>query len=257
MQFSETSLITNALPETATAGGAERVLFVLAKLAETATPASVQQLATLTALPVSTLYRQIALLKRWGFVVERNHLYSPGPVGLQLAWGFDHTSHLIQEAQADLRDLAAETGESVGLVVAVKHQVVCVDIVESLQPLRCSFTKGRGFPLSRGASAKSLLAFMPHQKRDLVRSTIAPDQVEMFPSSEELELICRQGYAVSDSEVDAGVWGVSVPVFQQPGQSVASVTLMAPSTRASGRSDAMISQAVATARRISRRLQSS
>ena len=34
--------------------------------------------------------------------------------------------------------------------------------------------------------------------------------------SGELDTIRGQGYAVADSEVDAGVWGVSVPIFQRP-----------------------------------------
>ncbi len=70
----------------------------------------------------------------------------------------------------------------------------------------------------------------------------------------ELEAIRDQGYAVTDSEVDAGVWGVSVPIFQRPNQAVASITLMAPSTRAAQHPDALIDMTLAAARRISERL---
>ena len=80
---------------------------------------------------------------------------------MQLAWGFDQSSFLIHEAQPDMAALAVASGETIGLLVAVKDQAVCLDMVESQHPLRCSFTKGRGLPLARGASAKSLLAFMP------------------------------------------------------------------------------------------------
>jgi DNA-binding IclR family transcriptional regulator len=48
---------------------------------------------------------------------------------------------------------------------------------------------------------------------------------------------------------------VSVPIFQRANQAVASITLMAPSTRAAQRPDALIEMTVAAARRITSKLQ--
>ena len=152
--------------------------------------------------------------------------------------------------------LAAASGETIGLLVAVKDQAVCLDMVESQHPLRCSFTKGRGLPLVRGASAKSLLAFMPVPRQQAALAILARESgVDPTRLADELEAIRAQGYAVTDSEVDAGVWGVSVPIFQRANQAVASITLMAPSTRAAQRPQAFIDLTVAAARRISGRLQ--
>ncbi|MGE8679250.1 MAG: IclR family transcriptional regulator, partial [Achromobacter marplatensis] len=143
----------------------------------------------------------------------------------------------------------------IGLLVAVKDQAVCLDMVESQHPLRCSFTKGRGLPLARGASAKSLLAFMPQARLQAALAYLAAEAgVDAARLADELESIRAQGYAVTDSEVDAGVWGVSVPIFQRPNQAVASITLMAPSTRAAQRPRALIDLTVGAARRISDRL---
>lgn len=238
-------------------GGADRVLYLLATLARSDSPLSIAALAEKTGMAPSTLYRQVALLKRWGFVAEHDNAYGPGPLCVQLAWGFDQSSYLIQEAQRDMAALAGEAGETVGLLVAVKDQAVCLDMVESQHPLRCSFVKGRGLPLARGASAKSLIAFMPpvRQEATLAQLFQTPglDKAALLA---ELETIRQQGYAVTDSEVDAGVWGVSAPIFQRVNQSVASITLMAPSTRAANRTQALIAMTVNAAQRISRRLQS-
>ena len=236
--------------------GADRVLYVLATLARHDGPLSIAALAEKTGLAQSTLYRQVALLKRWGFVAEHEGEYGPGPLCVQLAWGFDQSSFLIHEAQPDMAALAAASGETIGLLVAVKDQAVCLDMVESQHPLRCSFTKGRGLPLVRGASAKSLLAFMPVPRQQAALAILARESgVDPTRLADELEAIRAQGYAVTDSEVDAGVWGVSVPIFQRANQAVASITLMAPSTRAAQRSQAFIDLTVAAARRISGRLQ--
>jgi DNA-binding IclR family transcriptional regulator len=70
--------------------------------------------------------------------------------------------------------------------------------------------------------------------------------------------IRAQGYAVSDSEVDPGVWGVSAPIFHRAGRAAgcsASITLMAPSTRAAGHENQFIDGTLRTARAISEHLQ--
>ena len=71
--------------------GADRVLYVLATLARHDGPLSIAALAEKTGLAQSTLYRQVALLKRWGFVAEHEGEYGPGPLCVQLAWGFDQS----------------------------------------------------------------------------------------------------------------------------------------------------------------------
>jgi DNA-binding IclR family transcriptional regulator len=236
--------------------GADRVLYVLATLARHDGPLSIAALAEETGLAQSTLYRQVALLKRWGFVAEHDGEYGPGPLCVQLAWGFDQSSFLIHEAQPDMAALAAASGETIGLLVAVKDQAVCLDMVESQHPLRCSFTKGRGLPLARGASAKSLLAFMPLARLQAALAYLAAEaEVDAARLGKELDAIREQGYAVTDSEVDAGVWGVSVPIFQRANQAVASNTVGPRTTGAAPRPDALIEMTVAAARRITSKLQ--
>jgi len=238
------------------AEGAERVLYILATLAQKQRSLSIAELVVETELPQSTLYRQIVLLKRWGFVVEQEGLYGPGPLCLQLASSFDRSSLLIHEAQTDLGRLAAESGDAVGLMIAVKDQAVCLDMVPSQHSLRCSVVKGRGLPLSRGSSAKSLLAYSPArsiQTMNVETARVAPEQ-DRF----ELELLGIRvaGYAVSEGEVDAGVWGVSAPIFQRPNHAIASITLMSSSARVVPRTKALVRMTVAAAERISLRLQS-
>ena len=144
---------------------ADRVLQVLAVLAQQGKALSAAELMAHTGLARSTLYRQLARLKRWGFVLESDGYYAPGPLGLQLALGFDLASHLVRQARPAMVELAQQSQESVGLVVAVNDRAICLDMVESQQSLRCSFEKGRSVPLRAGASAKCLLAHLPEAAR--------------------------------------------------------------------------------------------
>lgn len=236
--------------------GADRVLFVLATLARHGHPINARDLAQKTGLAQSTLYRQIALLKQWGFVAEIDGKYAPGPVGLQLAMGFDQASHLVHEAKLPMARLAAESGESVGLIVAVKDQAVCLEMVESQHSLRCSFEKGRGIPLLDGASAKSLLAFMPGSAaRQIVTDLLGAKPGRQTQLFAELDRIRERGFVVTEGEVDPGVWGISAPLFRQPGKAAGTLTLMAPATRAHQKTQQLIDATLATARVISARLQ--
>ena len=240
--------------------GAERILHVLASLAHHGRPMSVKELVAHTGLAQSTLYRQIAMLKRWGFVSEDAGRYAPGPVSLQLALSFDLGSHLVEASREAMQRLARFSQESVGLVVAVKDQAVCLDMVESSQSLRCSFEKGRAVPLKAGASAKSLLAFMGERRRsDILDHAYAGDAAGRAAADTQLERIRVDGYVVSDGEVDSGVWGVSAPVLHRSTRAspdAATITLMAPSTRAIGREAQLIDATRRAAREISERLQS-
>ncbi|WP_043114520.1 helix-turn-helix domain-containing protein, partial [Pseudacidovorax intermedius] len=71
---------------------ADRVLQVLAVLARQGRPLTAAELIAHTGLTRSTLYRQLARLRRWGFVIEREGSYAPGPLSLQMALGFDLAS---------------------------------------------------------------------------------------------------------------------------------------------------------------------
>lgn len=241
-------------------GGAERVLFVLATLARLERSVSISELVAETGLAQSTLYRQLALLKRWGFVIDSNREYMPGPMCLPLAWGFDQSSYLTQEAHSELEQLSRHSGESIGLLMAVNNQAVCLDMVESSQPLRCSFVKGRGLPLCKGASAKALLAFMDVDRRTIALRHLVREKIITSEDAglleRELSVIVERGYCTTDSEVDEGVWGVSVPIFQQTGSASAVITLMAPNTRTRKRERFFIDMTVTVASRISSRLQS-
>jgi DNA-binding IclR family transcriptional regulator len=239
--------------------GAERVLLVLAALVGQGRAVSVKDLLGVTGLAQSTLYRQIALLKRWGFVAEHAGHYAPGPISLQLALGFDVNSLLLEASRAHMQRLAQVSQESVGLVVAVRHQVMCLEMVESRHSLRCSFEKGRAVPLKAGASAKSLLAFMQDSARTEALEQFFQDDDDARAAIEaELARVRTQGFAVSDGEVDPGVWGVSAPIFHRAGRALhssASLTLMAPSTRIADRAGRLIDATLRAARAISEHMQ--
>jgi DNA-binding IclR family transcriptional regulator len=241
-------------PQTSTI--VDRVLHVLASVARAGKPVSAKQIAALVQQPVSTVYRHLASLKKWGLLQEHMNsgTFEPGPTGVQLAWGFDQNSNLINQSREEISALVERSGESVGLLVYINGEMVCIAMEESSQPLRCSFTKGRSHSMFKGASAKSLLAFMPRKVQQKLVADKLADQPEQAAALEtQLDEIRRRGYSTSESEVDLGVWGVSVPILSSNGRLEGTITLMAPALRVGVREPELIRMTVEAAQRICNR----
>ena len=233
----------------------DRALRVLSVLAQGKAAMSAAELMQATGLSQSTLYRQIAMLRRWGFVMESEGRYSPGPVSVQLASGFDDNSDLVMAARTEMRALARQSHESVALVTMVNERVVCLEMVDSEQSLRCSFDRGRSVPARDGASAKGLMAHLPIEQRDALLDALDEPPERRAERAAELDAIRAAGHAVTQGEVDAGVWGASAPVLGAGRRLRGAITLMAPLTRVEGMEAALIHMTVVTAARISRALQ--
>lgn len=237
--------------------GTERLLDVLIAVATAPEPLPAKRIGELAGIPLSSAYRHLALLKDRGLVADlgRDVGYGPGPICLRMAWNFDRSSQVLAMALPEMQKLSLRTQESVGLMKAVGLDVLCLEMIESPQSLRCSFSKGRSQPLIRGASAKALLAFLPEPVRDEVLDRLIggrkPEQAILLG---ELDTIRARGFAQSEGEVDAGVWGVSAPIFSPGGRLEGGISLMVPSMRVGDRAPTLTEETVAAARTISARL---
>ena len=80
----------------------DRLLLVLSTLAQSHRPLSVGELVDSTGLARSTIYRQLAYLKQWGFAQESREAYAPGPACVQLGQGFDAASPLVRQARPEM-----------------------------------------------------------------------------------------------------------------------------------------------------------
>ncbi len=229
---------------------AERVLLVLRSIAEYGRPVSAGELMASSGLNKSTLYRLLAALRRWGFVMETEAMYAPGPACLQMALNFDSVTLLSQHASQGMHWLRENTQETVAVTVAMQQEAVCISMLEPRQSLRCSFEKGRSLPLHTGATAKCLLAHLPPAVSQLILKNHVNNLSERAERQKELTAIFRQGYACSESEVDEGVWGVSVPILSPDRQLLGALSLMAPVIRVQHNSQKFIDFTLEAAKQI-------
>jgi DNA-binding IclR family transcriptional regulator len=128
-----------------------------------------------------------------------------------------------------LNRLQKQTGEMSAYMVPVGYRALCVSRKESMQALRCSYVQGQSQPLLRGASSRVMLAYMPAQRCEKILRYFG-EQDKIVQWQQKLEQIRNQGYAVSTSEIDPGVSGISAPVMKGS-KLVGAVSVMAPAHR--------------------------
>lgn len=123
-------------------------------------------------------------------------------------------SGLREQATPAMQDLANRLGASVALFVAEAEDAVAVTVTEPANStVRVSFRQGGRHPLGRGAAGYALLAALPPR----------PDEDPRVTEGR------RTGYVVSFGEVEAGYWGLGVPLTRPANEPAACLTLISAS----------------------------
>ncbi|HEX6868628.1 MAG TPA: IclR family transcriptional regulator [Candidatus Limnocylindrales bacterium] len=186
-------------------------------------------------MPLSTVYRYLRTLGDFGFVDRHGGQFRMGPK-LHIGTGANVSSErLIRHADAVLRMLVHETGETAVVVRRIGLSCVCLHQVESEAPLRVTFEPGDMTPLYAGALARVLLAFAP---TDVLDDVLALDLIrftDATPTEDDLRAglgtVVMTGFATSEGELIDGSVSVAAPVFREDGI-VGAIGLLAPAFRA-------------------------
>jgi DNA-binding IclR family transcriptional regulator len=205
----------NPKDQTSGAESSRRVLRLLMSFSAERPTASVEQLAADVGVPLSTAYRYVTLLREVGLLEASEAGIQVSPRVIQLGRAAVAANGIIEIARPVLQEMRDLTGESTLLIRRFRDSALCVDRVECGQPVRLSFEPGQPLPLHGGASAKVLLAFMrdPERRRYLQRlPKLLPDKARRKALLEELPLIRERGWALSEAEVDPGVWAAAAAV---------------------------------------------
>ena len=238
------------------AEGARRVLAVLQAFSPNQHTLTARELAGLTAIPLPSMYRYIALLRDTGLLVgDDRGAYHLSPRFISLARAAEAAETLIDLADPVMRDLVQECGETAIFVKLIARVPVCVHRVESGHHLRATFEPGQSLPLLRGASGRVLLAGLPErERREYLASLAKSDPAATEGIEEALAEVAVCGWATSEEEIDRGVWAASAAVTN--GRStVAALTVPSPLVRAPAvHQQRLLGQVRAAAARLSRHI---
>lgn len=229
------------MPRGATAGqvgGVEsirKVLRILLTFGEVRPLMNAADLAAELDLPKSSVYRYLALLREMGLLEEVDngmhrvtHRLLPLALSAQTA-----SSDVLDIVRPALQRITHETSETSLLLRRFGHNVVCVDCVRSMRPIRLSLEVGRAMTLHAGSAGKLLLAAMTAEQRAAYREHVALGggrPTVPVPNDDLLNDIRQRGWTESFEEVDEGVWGTAA-VLEDGASVIGTLGLAGPLSR--------------------------
>ncbi len=133
--------------------------------------------------------------------------------------------------------LASETGETVHLSVLDGQDVIYIDKIDSVQPIRAYSMIGGRAPAHAVATGKALLAAQSPAYLDTLAAKLprftSATIVDSAALKTELAKAARVGYAVNRGEWREGVGGLAAPVFNCFERPVAALGISGPLDRLS------------------------
>jgi len=218
----------------------ERTFAILELFTEERPEWTSTEVARALELPIPTSYRILTALRELGYVHQdaETKRFRLGVAALALGERARSVVDLRAVTLPILRWISKDSGETALLTVpsATRDAGVCLERVETSQPLRLSVQPGRQLPLHAGASQKVLLAYMPVDEiehvlkaplEQLCESTITdPERMR-----EEVNRIRLNGWASSYEETNVGVWGLATPLVDKLRGVVAAIGVAGPSAR--------------------------
>lgn len=186
----------------------------------------------------SGTYKLLAALVQNGLAAQTlDRKYTLGPAVYILGKTYEDRiglSRMIRPYLIRLRDL---TGENASFSMLVGGKANLIYREESLQLVRVAGSVGQERPLYAGSTGKVLGAFQDEEeiRRRLMDEPLTPFTPRTITSPkallEEYANIRKQGYAISDGELNIETIGIGAPVRDESGSVWAAISIGAPRMR--------------------------
>lgn len=185
--------------------------------------ATVSELSETSGLSPGTVHTHLATLKEYGLVRQEEACYSLGTQLVSLGKCAQNRSKLYQSSKREIDRVAAETGESVHLLVENRGESVFLydaygdDAVGTKHHIESQETPSNHMHCY--ASGKAILAHLPREERNRVLDQIDFSSLtsKTITSRRELEQVLEtvksRGYAINDEEEIRGIRAVGVPIL--------------------------------------------
>lgn len=114
-----------------------------------------------------------------------------------------------------ISNLAKETDKTVTLGIKQKDRLVFIDCVSGNESSNfyCKVGVGESLPFYKGAAPKACFAHLQDRELETLIQNVDCESRELEIFKKQLNEIRKNGYSVSDGEVDIGVLAIGAPIF--------------------------------------------
>lgn len=208
-------------------GTAQRIMMLMAFLADAGGPVSVRQVAERLGLAPSTTHRLLNLLVSGGFASfdPGGSTYGIGPELYRVSARIAATMSPAAVARGVIARLADRYDETVIFAMWLKNagKIAFLERADGQRKLLYRIEMNTPLSLVWGASGKAALAYLPESEVDRVLAAEGPSPATGAKTPEaatlkaELHDIRAKGFCVSHGEKLPGALGIAAPVFGPDG----------------------------------------
>lgn len=233
-------------------GTVARVIALLRILAERSNRVTLSDLATELSLAPSTIHRLLAMLKSEG-LVDRDpvsKMYYCDAEFVRIASLVLNSSQIKDLAMPSLRALIEEFNETTLLCLYLPQQrrYTIVSALHGTELLRYDVQENTPLQMAWGATARSILAFLPEEDIDAILKDATPSatgaDVVDDTTRKELATIRKRGFALTKGQRIAGSIGIGAPVYGIGGKVLGSLCLTIPKGRFDPKREATYAEAL-------------
>ncbi|WP_371225436.1 IclR family transcriptional regulator [Roseovarius sp. 2305UL8-3] len=216
-----------------------RLLLLIEEVARSGMPMSPSALSDALELPKPTVHRLLATAEAEGFLQRDvdGRSFGPGKRLRRLAGNTLSSQRIRTERLMIMQSLAQDVGETCNLAAAGRHGMVYLDRVETHWPLRIQLPVGTQVPFHCTASGKMYLSSLRPEKLDrLLTATELEARTRRTLTTAkdlraELALTQKRGYSTDNEEFMDGMTAIAVPIRDNLGRLVTTLSLHAPNQR--------------------------
>ncbi|WZL73318.1 IclR family transcriptional regulator [Clostridiaceae bacterium 35-E11] len=190
------------------------------------------EISKLTGINKSTVHKILQSLKKRNLVQqnEANKKYSLGVGILRLSTCVLKNLDLREIAHPLLKQLAYMCQNTVTLGIRSENNFIFIDRIDGRDNVRFYCDIGKVTPFYGGAAAKALFSHL--NDKDINKILQSMEEKKFTEKTkgrtaliEEIKLIRKNGFSLSDEEVDIGVLAIGAPIFDYRGDAIAGVAV--------------------------------
>jgi IclR family pca regulon transcriptional regulator len=217
--------------------GLEKGLAIIEAFGILNRPMTLTQAAEVTGHSRASARRSLLTLERLGYVERDGKQFRLAPRVLRLGHAYVTSNSLSKAVQPMLEAISERTRESTSLAVLDGADVVFVARAATRRSLANGLGLGSRLPASAAATGRVLLAALPPEQaetllRRMKRLPLTPHTVtDLRALLDKLDEVRKRGYAASDEELELGVRSLAVPIRDGEGRTIASMSIVAATSR--------------------------
>lgn len=201
----------------------------------------VTKISNTLGMSLSKISRMLSTLDGEGFFEknEKTGKYRLGALFFELGIVYAYHSPLRRIIRPHVELIANESNVTASWGILRKNRVIIMDRIQKIPLDTLSYRIGLNLPIYTTAAGKILMASLPEEEQDrillsvnLLKITDAT-VVDHEKIKENLKLFKERGYSTDEEETQDGVIAIAVPITNNVGQTIASISLMDEKSRTS------------------------